>query len=220
MISPSDADYQDTKRLKIDGTPLPPLFKQLAEWISAQYEVEVLNIILDTIKPGPRLNVVLEWAEDERKFTKPRSLGFDRTKQDAVRDKLGSIADDSFKRQTDIQRVLVIFTCFERVARTEANWRVTDDDADRLMRALNRSDLWKIRRNFEDAAFFFYTEAQAEAAEVSGAKAVFSEAYAAVVAPYDEFGYLAKRPIPVRLDSKENFESVYKGNWFYYDRDH
>jgi hypothetical protein len=63
MITPADQDYKDTKRVKIHGTPLLPMFEELAEWISVRYGVRVLNIILDTIEPDnrPRLNVVLEW---------------------------------------------------------------------------------------------------------------------------------------------------------------
>jgi hypothetical protein len=37
MITPADDDYIVTKRLKIHGTPLPPPFKELADWISARY---------------------------------------------------------------------------------------------------------------------------------------------------------------------------------------
>ena len=42
---------------------------------------------------------------------------------------------------------------------------------------------------------------------------------ASTTAQYDEFGYLAKRGIAVRLDSKENFDAAYKGNRAYYDKD-
>jgi hypothetical protein len=109
---------------------------------------------------------------------------------------------------------------FEPVARTEANRRVTDDAIERLRKTLNCPDLWKVRRSFENVTFFFYTDAQVKAKEASGAPDRFAQAYARLTAPYDEFGYLAKRPISVRLDSKENFDLIYQGNWFYYDKDH
>jgi hypothetical protein len=222
MITPADQDYKDSKRVKIHGTPLPPMFKELAEWISARYGVSVLNIILDTIEPDnrPRLNVVLEWAGDERKFRETQFPNFDSTKEREIRDRFASIAGDSLDRETNIGRLLVIFSSFEPVARMEANWRVSDDDIEQLKETLSCPDLWKVRRGFENVTFFFYTDAQAKANETSGARDRFAQAYAGLMAPYDEFGYLSKRPIAVRLDSKENFDSTYKGNWFYYDKDH
>jgi hypothetical protein len=222
MITPTDEDYKDTKQVKIHGTQLPPMFKELAEWISARYGVHILNIILDTIEPNnrPRLNVVLEWAGDERKFREPQFPNFDATKQREIRNRFASIAGDTLNRETNIGRLLVIFSSFEPVARMEANWRVTDDDIEQLKMTFSCPDLWKVRRGFENVTFFFYTDAQAKANEISGATDRFAQAYAGLTAPYDEFGYLAKRPIAVRLDSKENFDSTYQGNWFYYDKDH
>jgi hypothetical protein len=222
MITPADDDYIVTKRLKIHGTPLPPRFKELADWISARYNVHVLNIILDTIEPNnrPRLNVVLEWSLDERKFREPQFHNFDATKQREVQDGFASIVGASLIREASMARLLVIFSSFEPVARIEANWRVANRDIEQLKKALNCPDLWEIRRGFENVTFFFYTDAQAKANQLAGARDRFAQAYAQLTVPYDEFGYLAKRPITVCLDSKENFDSTYKGNWFYYDKDH
>jgi len=226
MITPADEDYKDTKRVKLGGAPLLPMFKVLAEWIFEQYDVLALNIILDTIEPNnlPRLNVVLEYRQDERKFRASSSVGFhvgfDVTKQREIRNKFASIAGDSSNHKSDLARLLVIFSSFEPVARQEANLRVADNDIERLEKTLGCPDLWKVRRGFGDATFFFYTEAQAKANAVSGARDRFAKAYASLTAPYDEFGYLSKRAIAARLDSKENFDSTYKGNWFNYDKGH
>jgi hypothetical protein len=221
MIAPTDEDYKSTKRVKIDGTPLPPVFRQLAQWVSARYDVHVLNVILDTIQPNnrPRLNVVLEWELDERKFREP-STNFDAAKQREVRDKFASIAGESLDRGTDIGRLLVVFSSFESVARREANWKVPKEDIEQLKKTLDWPDLWHVRRGFDAVTFFFCTDAQAKANEASGSRERFAQAYAKLIAPYDEFGYVARRPIPVQLDSKERFDSIYKGSWFDYDMGH
>jgi hypothetical protein len=222
MIAPSDDDYRDTRRLKIHGTELPSPFKELAKWIAARYGVHVLNIILDTIEPDgrPRLSVILEWAGEERRFMEEQFPNFDPPKQCEVRERFAAIAGEQANRKIDMARLLVIFSSFEPVARTDANWRVTDRDIEQLKRALNDNDLWEIRRGFATVTFFFHTDAQVKANEASGARERFALAYAQLTAPYDEFGYLAKRGITVCLDSKENFDSVYRGNWVYYDKDH
>lgn len=220
MIMPSDDDYTKTKRLKIDGTPLVSPFKELAEWIGAHYEVRVLNVILDTIEPHrrPRLNVVLEWEQEARDFKDRQFVNFDATRQDAVGQEFASLADEVLSRKFDLNKLLVIFTSFESVARIEANGRVTEDEIKRLKKSLNDGDLWKIRPRFAGVTFFFYTDAQLKSRDLVGTQDRFERAYAELVAPHDEFGYLATRGVTVELDSKENFDSVYKGNWFYYDK--
>ena len=222
MIAPTDDGYRDTKRVKTHGTPLPPPFKELAEWIAARYDVHVLNIILDTIEPDhrPRLNVILEWAGEERKFMEDSFPNFDAPKQREIRDKFASLASDPAITKINMARLLVVFSSFEQVARTEANWRVTDHEIEHLKKTINNRDLWEVRRGFETVTFFFYTDAQVKVNETCGTRERFAQAYAQLTATYDEFGYLAKRGITVCLDSKENFDSAYKGNWFYYDKDH
>ena len=184
--------------------------------------MHVLNIILDTIEPDnrPRLNVVLEWEGDKRKFKADSSPNFDAQKQREIRDKFASLAGGPVTSKINMAQLLVIFTSFEPVARTEANWRVTDDQIEQLKKTLDNLDLWEIRRGSETVTFFFYTDAQVKVNETCGNRERFAQAYAQLTATYDEFGYLAKRGITVCLDSKENFDTAYKGNWFYYDKDH
>jgi hypothetical protein len=219
MIMPSDADYKQTKRLKTAGTPLASPLKELAEWIEARYDVHVLNIILDTVEPHERarLNVVMEWEQEALKF-RQNIIGFDAARQREVREQFVSIASDVIRRRLDLTTLFVIFTSFESVARLEANGRVTDRDLERLKKRMNDEDLWKIRPRFAGVTFFFYTDAQLRVHEADGFRERVAKAYAELVAPYDEFGYLAKRGVLVELDSKERFDSVYQSNWFYYDR--
>jgi hypothetical protein len=134
MIAPTDDDYRDAKRVKTHGAPLPPPFKELAEWIAARYDVHVLNIILDTIEPDnrPRLNVILEWAGEERKFMEDSFPNFDGAKQREIRDKFASLSGDPVTIKINMARLLVVFSSFEPVARTEANWRVTDHEIEQL----------------------------------------------------------------------------------------
>jgi hypothetical protein len=222
MIVPEDKDYRDTKRIKAGGLPLPPMFQELAHWISQRYGVYALNIILDTIEPGhrPRLSVIFEYAADAQRFRKPPNfVNFDPDKQTEIREAFVSIAGESLSSDT-VSRLFVTFSAFEPVARMEANARVADSAIEKLMSTVNCPDLWKIRKGLQNVTFFFYTDAQARANEGAGSSDRFEEAYAKLTAAYDEFGYLAKRPILVQLDSKENFESFYRSNWFYYDRDH
>jgi len=53
-----------------------------------------------------------------------------------------------------------------------------------------------------------------------GAQAIYAREYSKIIHPYDQWGYIQKRGVAVSLDSKENLDTNYKSNWFYYDRDH
>jgi hypothetical protein len=222
MIAPSDDDYRQTKLLKISGALLPSPYLDLAEWINARHGVHVLNLILDSVQPNDRarLNVVFESREEERRFREESGITFDANKQAEIRDKFRSVAGDVIAHRYDLARLLVIFSAFEPVARTDANWLIADSAIQRLKGSLNDNNLWEIRRGFESATFFLYTDTQVKAYESAGARDRFTREYAKLAAPYDDFGYLAKRPLSVLLDSKETFDTTYKSNWFYYDKDH
>jgi hypothetical protein len=218
MIVPSDADYQETKRIKKAGAPLPSPFKELADWIAGKYGVSVLNICFDTIPPNglPRLSVVLEWEEDALKFRHGRLGNFDSIKQGSVRDRFEEIVTQQDIRGFNVTRLLVVFCAFEPVARIEANESITNNEIERLKAKLSNEDLWDVSRCFDTVTFFFYTDAQVRHYEAEGLRDVFTREYAKTVEPYDEFGYLQKNGVTVRIDSKENFDTNYQSNWYYY----
>ena len=220
MIMPSDLDYKQTKQLKISGGPLPSPHRELADWINVHYEVKALNLVLDTIEPNsrPRLNVILEWAADGQKFRQKDSPNFDKDAQRTVQQQFASLTKKMGFQTTDVSRLLVIFSAFESVARIEANQRVTDRDITNLKVNLADPELWKIRTCFDGVTFFLYTDAQLKAHQDMGARDLYIREYSCVTEPYDEFGYLRTRGISVSLDSKENFDTNFQGNWFYYDR--
>jgi hypothetical protein len=222
MIAPSDDDYRQTKRLKISGARLPSPFLELADWINAHYGVSVLNPVLHTIDPNDlaRLNVIFESTEEKRQFLDMNGINFDASKQAEIRDEFKSVANDITSHRYDLARLLLIFSAFEPVARTEANWLIADSAIQQLKDSLNDRNLWEIRRGFECATFLLHTDSQVKAYEAAGTRDRFMQAWAKLAAPHDKFGYLARRPLSVLLDSKETFDTVYKSNWFYYDKDH
>jgi hypothetical protein len=220
MIMPSDLDYKQTKQLKISGGSLPSPYRELADWIKVHYEVQALNLFLDTIEPNsrPRLNVILEWAADGQKFRQKDSPNFDKDAQRAVQQQFASLTQKMELQTADVSRLLVIFSAFESVARIEANQRVTDHDITNLKAGLADPELWKIRTCFDGVTFFLYTGAQLKAHQDKGVRDLYIREYSRLTEQYDEFGYLRTRGISVSLDSKENFDTNFQGNWFYYDR--
>jgi hypothetical protein len=112
--------------------------------------------------------------------------------------------------------MFVVFAAFEHVARMEANESVTKNDLDQFKAKLNNQDLWEISRLSDTVTFFFYTDAQVKHYEAAGLRDAYAREYARLIEPHDEFGYFRRRGVLAYFDSKENFDSNYESNWYYY----
>ncbi len=223
MISPSDKDYAETKLIKLGERHLEPMFKELADWITEHYSgATVLNVRYDKFKTAsrvlPRLNIIFEWQKDEQRLRSVDGMNYDPTQQAVIAAEFRKVLKRNGNNVFDTTDLLVIFSAFERVARTEANWRVTNEQLARLNSALDHLGIWTVRPNWEGAAFFFYTDTQLKASEGAPVRAECTGAYTRVLSEYDEFGYFRQRPVTAIFDSKENFEKKYGGRWFNYDR--
>jgi hypothetical protein len=217
MITPSDVIYQQTKRLKRSGAPLDSPFKEIAEWIAAEYRVRVLNVVFDAATyDRPRLIVIADTQGDALKFQNSSLGDYDKIVQKRVQERFETILAEQDDHRFNIDGLFVVFAAFERVARIEANESVTKNDMDQLKAKLNNNDLWEISRLFDTVTFFFYTDAQVKHYEAAGLRDAYAGEYARLVQPHDEFGYLRRRGVLAYFDSKENFDTNYESNWYYY----
>ncbi|MDB6119996.1 MAG: hypothetical protein JWO08_3777 [Verrucomicrobiaceae bacterium] len=209
MVFSSDSEYLATKRIKRGEIRLLATRQALADWISTTYQVTVLNIIQDSIDPDnrPRLQIILEWSDDSQSFS------YDKDKQEAVKRQCIAIAGDS---APSLQRLLVCFSAFESVAIAEAQGKVTEEETKALQTKINHPDIWLISRSF--MRVFFYTQAQVNLHQKSELAGRLTTGYWNLLACHDEFGYIKKRGFELSFDSKENFDQVYEGSWFYYFR--
>ena len=215
---PSDKDYQQTKRIKKEGHRLSPPFAELADWIDAKYEVGVINILYDTVIPDsrPRLSVVLELDADAQKFRESALGNFNKIDQKRIAEEFVRIAADQPDPRFETDGLFVVFTSFERVARIEANESVPESSIKRLKSQLSDDGIWEISRCFDGATFFFFTDEQLKRSEEGDVRQSYAREYSRIVEPYDEFGYLKRSGVTVSFDSKENFDTNYQGNWYYY----
>ena len=219
MDLPSDNSYVETKLLKVGTQSLSGPFKILADWISAEYRVSVLNVIYDRIQRGrlPRLSVVLEREYDQKSFFGSDG-NYDHAKQACIAQKFVEITEEYGGASFDTQQLLVVFAAFETTARLETIFALTDEEISSLKEYLAAPSIWRINKYWEGPTVFFFTDAQAQAAEGSNLKSRCADFYAGLLRAHDEFGYLRDCPVVVTFDSKENFETKYKGIWFDYDR--
>jgi hypothetical protein len=220
MTSPIDNEYKLTKLIKQGKSKMNEEFRQLANWIDHKYRVKTMNIIYDKIEKEtrPRLNIIFEMSDESELFG-TRS-GFDEVKQYEIASQFEKDVNSSMTlAKYDTLNILIVFSAFEPIAKTETYWRVSKDEINGLQMALNMNDLWTIHLNtFDSPTFFFYTEKQVKKYSNNEIKQLLTKKCFEVIKKFDDFNYFQEGQFLVQIDSKENFESNYKGSWFNYDR--
>ena len=63
---------------------------------------------------------------------------------------------------------------------------------------------------------FVQTDEQARSLAASVLPLNWADTYFKIAKRHDEFGYLSRAEIAIQVDSRENFEANYSGNWYYY----
>jgi hypothetical protein len=131
----------------------------------------------------------------------------------------GSIIKRLFdKPKYDTKDIWVVFTSFEPIAKDEANSSIPESEIRELKRAISDENLWEISRSFSATTFFLYTDKQVKDYENSDTRKLWTQKYFDILEKYNEFGYFKRDSFSVDFDSKENFDTNYESNWFYYYR--
>jgi hypothetical protein len=234
MIVSTDLDYLDAKLIKQGTKQLDPILKELADWIYQKFDTPVLNIYydkIDTDKNRPRLSIIFEYYYNVEKF-RDYIGNYDTQKQNLIADQFRRIlrsqpnSSRSFfdrlfsKSQTsfDTDRLLVIFTAFEPIAREEVNHKIPQTEIDKLKQELAAKNIWEIYREFATTTYFFYTDKQIEDYKGDGTIDTMRKQYFELLKKYDEFDYIKPDTHFLSFDSKENFDKNFESNWFWYSR--
>ncbi|HPQ68154.1 MAG TPA: hypothetical protein PKW95_03425 [bacterium] len=220
MITQWDDDYQRTKAIVKNGKKLSSPFAELANWISAKFQVNVLNIEYELVEPDdtPRLMVILETQDEQAKFQNGVHGNYLVIHQKAIAEQFGKLLREQGRHEFNLDRLFVAFSNFAEVARMEANSNIPDNEIKQLKKALSNDELWEISRSFHTVTFFFYTDEQVRKAERKGLRKTYAAKYYEILKRYDEFGYFTAENLLLFFDSKENFDNNYQSNWFYYYR--
>ncbi|MCW7471875.1 hypothetical protein, partial [Leptospira kanakyensis] len=166
----------------------------------------------------PRLQVILEYEKDYLFFSTPDGFNFNDVLQDEISHKFIDIVNNNSSYKFETNSIFTVFSCFESVAKIEANMSTKEDEIKNLLTEINDPNLWKIERCFESTVFFFYTNFQKYSSQIFKRKSLYTKKYFSLLKQYDEFNYLTLENLSIGLDSKENFEKNFKGSWFNYWR--
>jgi hypothetical protein len=231
---PRDPDYLHVKRIKQGQSRVDPVYGAFIEGFRERYGVSPLAVLLDTVsRPRgqgrtPRLGVVLERTDECRAFVRT-PFRPEQYKQQAVAllftESLGGAnlqAMFGFPRSerhagVRADEIFVYFDDFERVAKWEVHDLVAACELQDFTASLSIGDrFWCIQRFAGPPIVFVHTNEQAQTIRASALAVTWAEAYFEIAKRHDEFGYLTRSEIEIQVDSKENFEANYSGNWYYY----
>ncbi len=234
VIVPWDRAYRRAKQVRQGRATIPARFDGFVAEFTARFGVPPLWLETDHLDhtgepvPKPRLEIVIERAEDYRKFlTAP--YNFDARRQRAVAEifakhHTSAAMRSLFKlpRRLPVdydfaQRIFVAFSDFEPVAIQDVHRSISKKELAAFEASLGIGDeFWCSQSSFGPPIVFVHTEAQAEALNRSELPARWADFYFDIARKYDEFGYLKREEFFIAVDSKENFDANYSSNWYYY----
>jgi hypothetical protein len=220
MIAPSDEDYKFAKKVVLGRARLAPHMAAMRDWMQEAYPgLRVVSLWSDVVEifKRPRLIVAVEREEDLGRFMDGPNFNVDE-QRNVARKFADVVRDLRMSRKVDTDNLLVVFSAFDPVARTDANWKVTKADLAKLQSDLRQPEIWTIYHEWTAAVFFFQTDEQLLASEGGELRAMCVAAYNRLASRYDDVGVLKRRPIDVSFDSRENFEKNYEADWFNYSR--
>lgn len=216
MIVPTDASYISTREVMLGKQQMDAAFLPLAAFINERFGVRTINIIHDTIDDGkrPRLEICFEFEHERQVFYENgKHYNYDREKQQIIAEAFRMTMPG---KAYDTGNIWVIFSAFEPIARIEANETIPQRDILQLQKELNHPDLWVISRSFSATTFFVYRDEQVKRYQDSETHRLWSDKYFDLLEAHDPFGYFKRETYRVHIDSKENFDTNYQSNWYYY----
>lgn len=219
MLHVFDEAYKETRRVLEGLAETKPPYKALIEWIGQQPGGEnVLNVVYwMCARSRPCLTVVFERQSDVIRFA-GNDIG-SRELNGSIITKFREILIEQRNTKIATEDIFVILAAFAEVERAVANGKVPPEAVFGFQHSLADPSIWLMQPRGGVLRVFFHTDAQLAASEQSGIRAKIATGYQAVVAPYDEFGYVREEPIEPLFDSRERFERDYQGSWqgYYHD---
>ena len=205
----TDNDFQQTKRVLLGQESMNKEYAQLADFIQERFSVQVINVICAKGEDSINLTLWFKYENEVNYFYKGRFVVDSRK---TILNKFKQIANIENKADS----IYLSYQAFETLAKEEANNSITQLEILELKEKLHCNDLWDISRCLANVVFFLYEDKQVRQYKERGFIDIWSEMYLGLLNRYDEFGFFTKENFHVKLDSKENFDTNFNSNWYYY----
>jgi hypothetical protein len=232
MFMPSDNGFRCAKLARQSKLSISPDFSDFVREFERRFHVVPLWLETDTMPVPrqsrvvrPRLDVILERSDQYRQFLSA-PFNYDSRKQARIvrmflNGTTSQVRERAFRPPAGSStggELFVCFSDFEETAVREVHDLVSKAELDAFAEALDLGETyWCIERFMgTPPTVFVHTSEQAAALELSPVRNQWDDSYFELAKSNDEFGYLDRSTTFVRLDSKENFDEKYAGNWYYY----
>lgn len=207
----TDCNYQQTKRILLGQERMDEKYVQLADYIQKSFFVQVINVTCTQRENTINLTLWLKYENEENMFYKEPFV-VDSQKMNRILRQFKQI----MKLGNESMNICLSFQAFETLAKVETNNAVTQHEILELKGKLRCNDIWEISRCLSNVVFFLYKDKQVSQYEERGYIDKWSEMYLGLLKRYDEFGFYTKENFHIKLDSKENFDNNFNGDWYYY----
>jgi hypothetical protein len=221
MITSIDPEYKDTIDVLRGERTLPEISQRLIKWINKEYEVQAINVYYDKIIPDdrPRIQIIFENSEDNAKFRENGIGNYLVEKQKAIAEKYIELVKElGLKDSYRTDNVFVCYSEFSSIYRSNIYNSVPKDQLEELFQKYKNQHVWQIQVYGSGLIVFFYTNDEKNSRDNDKMIENLQDEYFSLLKPFDEFGYLNKTW--VKKESKEDFDKIYEGNWFYWSRNH
>lgn len=210
---------------------IDPRFEGFVEKFTETYGFAPLWVDLDTTHSRPRsldhLYVVLERSSQLALFDPVPSHEDDRARCRQVKamfaDWCGTVRFPvrpfGLRQELpDIAALTVQFDCFEALAVQKAHESISGQRLRDFEQQLQLGDrFWCTASGVEPPVVFVHTDEQAETVRASGLETSWGDLWFALVKPHDEFDYISRDSIEIRVDSKQNFDENFQADWRLYE---
>lgn len=207
-----DKHFQQTRKMLLGKDTLQKEFKELADFVKERFSVQIINVIC-TLEKDFYFNLELWFKyqnEADRFYKKPFTV--DTQKANVIMNKFKQVTRNTYKANS----VRISYCAFEPLAKEAANESITQSEILDLKEKLQCQDLWEISHCLSNVVFFLYKDEQIKQYEERGFVEIWSDMYLGLLKCYDEFGFFTKDSFRIKLDSKENFDTNFNSNHYYY----
>jgi len=225
MIIPSYEIYKNTNPIKNGKKNIYKRYNKFLNWLE-EYYCKPLNIYCDILREKyGRITIILKSENDLIKYNISKNNIF-RIKKSVKKKILKNfnelVKEPIFKNIYDdqeynfLEETELIICTFENISKIVTIDKIKKNEIKKLLKDINNPELWIISRLLSYTTFFVFTEKQLK--KYKNDKITiqdWTKKYMEIIKHYDEYGYF-KKDYKIKLDSKENFDTNYNSNWYYY----
>lgn len=221
MLQGNDKLFEEVRRAKLEEIELPPELEQLGDWVSEQYDVDVLYIVYDqfeipTGEDRPRLNLIFDTEADFERLHDAQGTLRQPIKMSVLRQFRRIIDESGLDEKYDTVDLHLICEDFSHAALSRAANQFRSAHQNELTGEFPDCPIWKLHGSGKHNVVFYHTDEDLAECDDNGCSDEIEEWFLESIKPFDEFDYIQADDLPLEFDSKQNLDANYQGSLYLY----